>query len=763
MKVAKKITDEELLSIIDARCRQAINIEGEEISGKRVDALKAYRGDLQGDEEAGRSAYRSREVFETIEWLIPALMRVFLSSQRPLEFLPRTLEDVAAARQETDMVSYWYFERNSGFLLTHDLFKGALLNPNAYMKTFHDEKVEIEEVAYTGLNAEAIAMLSEEANGNDDLKILDWAEAGVAEILLPSPDGQIVRRQVPLYDVKIRRTSRERKIVCECVPPEEVLVDSGWHSGDLDDCPFVAHQRVVTRSDLVARGFSDAEIDEIPPGEVLAITDPSASGAEKSARHDTTDEDALGAYDPLKTDEASARYRLQEVYIKVDCDGDGIAERRRVTVVGKTILENEMFPDMPFVSLSAILMPHRHVGMSVAEAVMDLQRLSTVLHRQLLNSVYAVNIRRTFVSTNALTADGKTEQLIANPASRFIPVLGDPHAAVMPDPTQSVMADILPLLEQVDHRRKIRSGVSPETSLDPEILKETTAHAYLGAQEAASQRIELIARVFAETGMKKIFLKIHQLLRRHFDQELTAELRGKWVQANPSKWAKRTDMRVCVGLGYNGSMQTVSALSQTFAMQQQLLPSGLATTEKMYHTLEKLVEAQNIGYAAEFFVDPKTPEFKPPPPPPDPQLILAQAAAAEAENKLKASVIKTQAEIGKATLDAQIQRENKDVDLALREAELRLKHLEIGAKTYDTSHKAAVEVQRERANVELSQAQATLTLAQAGYNHALALKTAQEAEVSARKIESEINLNEAKAESEEQKAAEPAEGKKDNG
>lgn len=753
MKVAhSKITDDDLVKIIEARSRQSLNIEGEDLSSRRVKAMKMYRGDLQGDEEPGRSSYRSREVFETIEWIIPSLMRLFFSSARPVEFLPRTIEDVEAAKQETDSVGYWFFERNNGFLLTHDYFKSALMYPNAYMKVYHDERIDVEEVTYTGLNAEAIAMLAEEANGNDDIQVVDWAEAGVAEVLVPDPEAGLVKRQAPLYDVKVRRTSRERRVKCEGVPPEELLVDNGWHSLDLDDCPFVAHRRIVTRSDLIERGFDEKDLELIPAGEVLAVVDPVAQGSEQAARYDSSDEEPFTTYDPLKMDESMARYRVTEAYLKVDVDGDGIAERRRVTVIGNQVMENEVHADMPFVALATILMPARHVGMSLAEAVMDLQKLSTVLHRQMLNSVYAINTRRTFVSKQAMTADGKTAELMANPAARFIPVEGAPQEAVFPDPTQSVMGDLLPLINQVDQRRKIRSGVSPETSLDPEILKETTAHAYLGAQEAASQRIELIARVFAETGMKKIFLKIHQLLRRHFDQELAVELRGKWVQVNPSNWSKRTDMRVCVGLGYNGSMQTVSALGQIFAMQKELESTGISNPGRLYNTLEKLVEAMNVGHAPEFFIQPGSPEFKPPPPKPDPAMIMAQAAMAEAQNKLQASMIKTQADSQKAMLDAQIQREGKDVDLALREAELRLKQLEVSAQTYDTSHKAAVEYQREKANVAQAQAQSALMLAQAGYNHAMAHKTAQEAQVSARKLESEITLNEARAESEEQKA-----------
>lgn len=746
MAKKRKMDDEELVQIVERYRSTALNREDGDVSTRRTEALKAYRDDPVGDEQPGRSAYKSREVFETVEWILPSIQRVFMSCDKPVEVRPRTRDDIDAAAQETDVVNYWIKERNPWFLITYNWFKDALLSPNSYVKVFMDEHLDIDEATYHGVTAEAVAKMSEQADQSKDFEILEYAPGETLTLPVQGPDGQLALQEVPTYDIRVRITSRERAVRIEHVPPEELLVAHDWSSLDLDECPAVIHERYVTRSDLVLRGFDTDILDEVGDKASMASGDSALYGTERSVRQDTSDEDptfsqgTTNAFDP-----AMAKFKLSEAYLLVDYDGDGIAERRRVTVCGGKILENVIAPDMPFVALATILMPHRHLGMSLAEAVMDLQRLSTVLHRQLLDNIYAINVRRIFINRQAMATDGSTLRSLANPAARVIEMDGVPGQNVLPDPVTGVLGEIAPVLEAVNERRKIRTGVSPETSLDPEILRETTAHAYLGAQEAASQRVELIVRVFAETGVKKVFQKVHQLLRRHFDHALTVELRGKWVEVNPADWKRRTDMRVTVGLGYNGTQQTVAALTQVYAMQKENIPTGLAKQDRIYHTLEKLVEAMNVGHAPEFFVDPNTPEFAPPPPPPDPALLSAQALMADAQNKMQAKLVEVQANAAKAQAEARAVQDKIDVDLELKAVELQLKEAELALRTHELNSQRALDMEREMAQTALAQAQALLSREQALYQRALAEKTAEEAKHAADKAAAEVKLDEAKA------------------
>lgn len=755
--------DEELATLVDSYAQSALNRDGEELSSRRQRLLKAYRGESPDTPKKNRSSWVARDVYETIEWAMPSIIRAFRSSHRAVEFNPRTIDDVEPAAQETDTVNYTIFERNDGFMAMFAWIKETLMSPNAYVKKYLEEKVCIEEEPYTSMTEAAIAQILSGAGPNTEIQVIEQSDAGPIALPVPAQDpntGQPIIQmvEVPSYDIRIRRVTRERRPRLLNVPPEQILVANDWDKLDLDEAPFVGHIDCKTREELIALGVNEADLDDISSEEEMGRT----YGAEREVRSDSTDEDPVMARLMPRYDESLKKYWVLESYVRTDYDGDGYAELRKVLTCGKTVLSNEITSYMPIIAMTSVPMPHRHVGMSLAESVEDLQNLRTVLMRQTLNNLYNINTRRTFIDENAAADDGSTWNDIGNPAATHIKVKGPPGQSVMPEQLQGVLGETAPLLEMVSNLRRIRTGVSPETSLDPDILRETTAHAFASAQDAASQRIETIVRIMAETGIKKLFLKTHQLLRMHADQPLVLELRGKWVEVNPADWRERTDVRVSVGLGYNGTQQTVAALTQTLAQQQALAAMGLATPGRIYNTLEKLTTALNIGHAPQFFVDPRSMEYQPPQPKPDPVLIQAQAYMKEVEAGAQNKATELQANAAKAQSEAGLAAKKLELETARMEIELQLKEIELQGKTHMDAHKASLEVEEKQAQITLFGAQAMREQEQSLYFHALAEKAIVEANNSRTALPSEVKLNEAKAASEEKKAEEPAEEKTDN-
>ena len=381
--------------------------------------------------------------------------------------------------------------------------------------------------------------------------------------------------------------------------------------------------------------------------------------------------------------------------------------------------------------------------MSYLDIMKDLQLLQSVLTRQLLDNIYKMNVRKKFISEDSLTEDGATMEALLNTQAEFVPVRGMAGNAVFPEQPTSIIGEILPVIQHVEQQRASRTGVTPESQVDPNALQEVRQEVFSSAMDRASQRIEMLVRIFAETGYRWLMKKTHQLLRSHWDIRKTVKLRGQWVPVDPQGWRDRTDMTVNVGLGFHSKQQQLQMLSQMLSVQQEAAGQGLTDPRKIYNTLEKLVSAAGLGDGRMYFTSPEDPNFQPPEPQPDPATILAQAQAQALqtdsqtkqqqaqtkaqhdEQKLQADAQKAQAEIAikQAELQAkQVEMELKQRELALRELELeaegRLKEGELAAKIENM----AADTQLKMASADKAMADAAATAVEASD----AFKEAQE-------------------------------------
>jgi hypothetical protein len=307
-------------------------------------------------------------------------------------------------------------------------------------------------------------------------------------------------------------------------------------------------------------------------------------------------------------------------------------------------------------------MQHKHNGMGFIEVVKDLQLLGSVLTRQLLDNTYKQNIGKKVFSEDALTEDGATMEALLNTQAEYIPVRGAAMNAFAPEPTTSIIAELLPVIQHVNTSRAARTGISPETGIAPNDLQEIRQEVFTNALDKASQRIEMLVRIFAETGYRQLMLKVHQLLRSHWDVETAVKLRGEWVDVDPQGWRDRTDMTINVGLGFNTKQQQMGMLVQLLSMQKEAAAQGMADGANVYNTLEKLVNAGGLGDVRQYFIDPESDDFESPEPPEDANLILAKAQAKaldqeqnrkdqEAAGQQESDAAKAQADIAKAQAD----------------------------------------------------------------------------------------------------------------
>jgi len=460
------------------------------------------------------------------------------------------------------------------------------------------------------------------------------------------------------------------------VPPEEFLISK--KARRIDEAPFVAHRKLTTRSELIAMGFKADDIDSLPAYDDLTFT------PERVARYPNGEQP-----DDPSLDTSMDEIETFECYIRTDFDKDGIAELRRVFYAGSTILENEEADFIPFCSVCPIPMPHKFFGHSLADRVTDIQKIKTTVTRQMLDNLYLSNNARMAVVDGQVNLD---DMLTVTPGG--IVRVKNP-AAITPLAVPLVANQAFPMLGYMDQVQQKRTGVTEASQgLDPNILQNTTATAIAMVQNAGAAKVELIARIFAETGVKDLFRRILHLVCKYQDKQRIVRMRGKFVAIDPREWNNEYDMTVNVGLGTGNREQQMAMTAAVLQKQEQLLGTmGMAnpfvSPAQYRNTLGRFIESAGFKDTNEFFRE-ITPEIEqqiltPQQPQPDPATAaLMQSAQAQIEIDRAKALNDIEISKGKAAAQIQLEREKAAAQLQLKtaefQAEAQLKAAKVGAQ-----------------------------------------------------------------------------------
>jgi hypothetical protein len=596
---AAKLDDTELLAIIRAHRDDSLGVEDGDLSDDRAGALDHYHGRPYGNEQEGRSAIVSRDLAEAIDWAMPAIMRVFTQSGSLGEFDPVGPEDEDAATQESDYVNQVIMKDNAGFILLHDAIKDTLLLKNGYVKHGWDVTTKITEDEYSGLTMDEIAqMVTKLEQGGAEVEV---KEASSSQVVIDTPGGPM---PLELWDIRLKVTRKKGKVCIEAVPTEEVRVSKRCR-GTLQESPFTEHVTRKTRSDLIEMGMPRDFVDELTPYNERDNSTQSYARDSTSDESDTTDGGASG-------DRSMDEIEYCEAYLKVDWDGDGVAELRKVVTVADKLPPgaewNEPISAVPMTSFMAKRMPHRHVGESLDDELADLQEIKTVLLRQLLDNIYLTNNNQWLVNERVNIKDFMTS--LPGGVKRVAglePVLG----AAEPIMATPIVGQILPVVDYMDNIKEGRTGISRSmTGLDPDTLKQSTKGAFLENLNRASQKMEMITRMLAETGVKELVLQVHALLMRHQDKARVVQMRGKWVQINPQEWQERTDLTAKVGLGTGNEEEKRQKLLLISGLQDKLATAGLVDPKHAYAMFAELAETLGFDMPEKFALSPDSPEYQ---------------------------------------------------------------------------------------------------------------------------------------------------------
>ena len=645
--MAEQMDEYQLNNILTSEIRDSLNHFDNEFSQDRIRAMDFYLGEPMGNEVEGRSQVVSTEVSDTIEAIMPNLMRVFTANDQYVRFNARTAEDVERAEQITDFVNYVINHDNEGYKLLYNWFKDALLFRLGVVKYYYDEQESVTEEEYENLNEVELAALV----ANPDMEIIGIEEIASQEMMEDPETGDMIPVSSD-FNIKVRVKETSGKIRIENVPPEEFLVNR--RATSLEDAHFVAHRTVMTVSDLVAMGY-DRDLVERYAGSYSLDVD-------EERTHRFQDLEASTGVDPA--DPTLAEVIYYECFMKCDYDGDGIAELRRVCAIGEggeEVLMNEPFDHIPFSVVSPILMPHRLIGRSIYDMTEDLQVIKSTLLRQYLDSVYTSTLPRMGVVEGMVNID----DVLDGTAGGVIRMRQ--QGMVQPISGTPVGGEVRPLMDYIDQLKEQRTGMSKASQgLDANALQSTTASAISATVRGAQVKLESYARTMAETGVKQLFKGILHLVTKYDQKPRIVRLRNNFVPIDPREWHSEFDVVVQVGLGTADDEQKIAFLTQIAQKQEQILMqlgagNPVVSMSQYVNTLRSIAEIGGFKDADQFFNSPQQIAMMEQQMAQQPPQDDGRRAELEAEMALKRE---------RMVMEIELEREKMQAELELRRQEL---------------------------------------------------------------------------------------------
>lgn len=586
--MAKQLSETELGAIISTQIRLAKDHDRSERATPREKALDYYLGHMTKyvPAEPNRSKVVSRDVADTMGWMMPDIMRVFTASGRMAEAQPVGPEDKAYADEATDGMNYVFWKDNKGYEIVYAASWDALLIGNGIVKTYYDDTPVYTTSFHDGLTEDQVALLIQD----EDVEVL----ARTDEPAVIGYDDEAQQPiEVVLTEIKIKRKKADGRFVIDVIPPEDFLIDED--AVCTDEAAFTAHWQRLTRSALVGMGYDRDEVAKIPEAG-------RADTPEALARDMNRDGEA--------NDTSMELVDYFECFVRVDVDGDGEAELVRVCYGGGengTVLDWEVWEDEhPFDDIPCEPIPHRWDARSVADETIDIQDVKTVLTRQLLNNTYWVNNPQRF-------AQGK----IKNPDQLENPefggtVFGDIGAVITDLPVPYIGDKALQGIGYMDEVAQRRTGIGRQSmALDPDVLQNQTATASNNNRDAAHSQSELIARNMAEWGWKKVFRKLMRLMIKHQKQPRTMMMNSKReVRIDPRFWNADMDVTVNVGLGTGSRERDLVMLGRILQTQIMMadrfqasgaMDDAIDLLPKILQTMVKMAEAAGIRNPEDFY------------------------------------------------------------------------------------------------------------------------------------------------------------------
>ncbi len=713
---------QKLLAAIDAGREASYGTdENSELGRRRAEAIDAYLGRNTNPAPEGRSQVVDRSVYETISTLLPSLTKIFAgSSDEICKAVPIGPDDEQAAEQQTAVLQHWVGEKNPWEQIVCDWMHDAMLLCNGYAIAYWDESKRVIQETYEGQSDDQVASLVQDkeitvvqhsqrvdeqataeaqeaykqAMGQFQQAVAQWqqiaAQAQQAGQQPPPPPQQPPPPQpVLLHDLVIERTENDGKVCVKTLPPEHCYVSTDTPDWTLNECPYFEVRQEKTIAELRSMGL---EVDD-------DVSDDEADDSDEDDARDRFAEDRFG--DDGKA--AMRRVWVRSIWVRADLEDQGIDRLYYCILVGRTVLHVAATGRIPVASMVCQPLPHRHIGMSVAETVIDIQDTKTAVKRGGLDILYLANNGRHVISSRVSLEDF----LDARPGG-VVRMLDDSLPAeghVMPLVHPMAFDTIIGTMEYFDQERQNRTGASRYFSGTDAGAINKTAAGTIALQNMASMRVEHIARMMAP-AVECLFSIVQEIVAKHANKALALKLKGQWVNIDPQAWRTKRDIRISVGVGAGNKESMQAQLNNTFQAQMALLPLGVARPDNLHATVMEMSKLAGYANPGKFWTDPST---QPPiPQPPSPEQVKAQSAMQLEQMKQGADAQKFQAEQQMEQMRLQQQAQ---LDAQREEMQARQKTLEQQLTAELERQKIAADAVQKQAELEFQRWKAELDAA----------------------------------------------------
>lgn len=604
-----KLTDDELLAICEAEIND-IESEGD-LNEERTRNLDYYHGDMDEYLPAGkdRSSVVTRDALDTVESVLPSLLKIFIDAENAVEFVPEGPEDEAQAEMETKAVRNVFYNQNDGFLNLYTFIKDCLISNLGVFKTFWEDGKEKRE-EYENLDPiEAEKILFE-----DGVELLEHEtdEDGMINL--------VIKRKCP------------GNVCIDTPAPEEFGISSSASSPNPKDAPFTYHKVEKTVSELIEMGFDRTVVEN--------LVEDDNYGEQRLARRFRSDEQLTDT----SIHKSMQKVWVTECYVRVDMNDDGIAELLKVTIgssKGSEILDYEEVDEVPFATATPIILTHKFYGQSLIDLVVDIQKIRTTLFRGILDNMYLANNVRMGANEKVNIDD----LLVSRPGGVVRTEGTDPPGNhISPIVHPPIPGESFGLLEVLDDMLKARTGVGDEVAgLDSKSLANINTGVIAQAYDMARQRIELMARIIAEIGLRPHFEDIRRVLYKKQDRMMQMKINGQWMDVRPTLWRDERRTRVQVGLGHSTREKKLMGISDIMNMQNTMMQTGYKyiTPQNIHAAISDRIECHGLE-PDKYFMNPAT--YQPPPEQPPVDLLIKQAELKLDEQKIQIDSQKAQAE-----------------------------------------------------------------------------------------------------------------------
>jgi len=651
----KAKTDDELENIVSEAIKDAVDFVEQEISQERLKCMRYAEGHSDLGHEDGRSKVVSSKVRDTIRAVKPSILRVFMSTDKPVEFVPKGPEDVAIAEQATDFIHH-EFQRLNGYKLLSDLIHDALIKKQGIAKVYYKTYAQAKIHTFTDLTAEELTLLVDEP----DVEVLEQTSEMKSS------------QEPPYYNLKISRQEMKGEICMESVPSEEFFINREARS--IEDAYVVCHRTEMRAGDVVAMGYDAELVYDLDSYD----SDTAITQEEVYQRQGYSDE----GEDDNALDPSMKNVLITEAYMRVDVDGTGVPVLHKFICggTGYTLMDYEPCDRVPLVKLEVDPEPYTFYGRSLAEILLDDQDASTSVLRGILDNVALTNSPRMGFVNGQVAID----DLLNNEIGGLVRM--NQPGAVQDLSVPFVAGQTLSALTYLDKMVEAKSGVTQNIALNPDMLQSSTKTAVSAAVEAAAGQVETMCRNLAE-GFKDLFKLLLELTHKNFDEEKIMKLNGMFVPVNPMVWDTSYDVSINVGLGTGREDERVAALQQALQLQMQVYgqygpQNGLVSLTNIRNTLADVLAINGVRNSDRYFA-PINQEIEQQmlamqqqqqqqmsQQQQDPNAAYLQAEQMKAQAKMGSDMARIQLDTAKATAEDDRERDKMAQDLMVNAAKI---------------------------------------------------------------------------------------------